>query len=252
MVFLKKELKEYYRSGRLFIIGIAALLVGLMNVAVAKLTPWLLETLADSLEEAGMSVTAKTVDASACWQQYYKNMPMFLIIILVVFAGSFAKEYGKGTLLLVVTKGYPRSKIFIAKTLMMIGCYTLASFICFGLTYFYADFYWNNSVVSDIVPAAFLYFVFGLLLVSVIIFFSSFISEATGIIGATAGYVMLLYLLGVIPKLKKYLPIKLSEAESLLYGKAGIPDYTPALIISLTLIVGFIILGAVFFKKKKL
>ena len=252
MVFLKKEFKEYYRSGKLFILGILSFLMALMNVAVAKLTPWLFDMLADKMQESGMSIEVKTIDASACWQQYYKNLPMFLIVILVVFAGSFAKEYTKGTLLLVVTKGYPRKKIFVSKTMMMTGLYSLAYLICFGLTYFYADFYWDNSVLENIILAALLYYVFGLLLISAIIFFSAVFTDATGIIGATAGYVMLMYFLAVIPKVKKYLPIKLCESENLLYGKASISDFTAPLVISLAIIIALFVSGAVIFDKKKL
>ena len=59
----KKETMEQFRSGRLMILGILFVLLGVMNPAVAKITPWLLEILADSLAESGMTVTPVTVSA---------------------------------------------------------------------------------------------------------------------------------------------------------------------------------------------
>ena len=43
--FLKKEWMEYYRTGKLIIIVVIFALFGLMNPAIAKLTPFLMEQL---------------------------------------------------------------------------------------------------------------------------------------------------------------------------------------------------------------
>ena len=250
MVFLKKEFKEYYRSGRLFIFGICALLFGLMNPAIAKLTPKLLEAMADSMKKTGMSIEISSVDASACWEQYYKNLPMLMIIMMIVFCGSFAKEYSKGTLLLVITKGYPRKKIYAAKAALMFSAYLASSLIYFGITWFYSGYYWDNSILSDIFPAAAIYWLFGLLIISLILFFSSFLSDTGGIIGATAGIVMVLYLLSIVPKIKKYLPVKLTEAQALLTKQADIGDFSFAIVLTLLLSAGLTALGGFLFQKK--
>ena len=41
--FLKKEARESLRSGKLVILASLFLLFGIMNPAIAKLTPWMLE-----------------------------------------------------------------------------------------------------------------------------------------------------------------------------------------------------------------
>ncbi len=53
--FLKKEWTELARSGRLLILLVMFLLFGIMNPAIAKLTPWLMEQMAEQLAEAGLS-----------------------------------------------------------------------------------------------------------------------------------------------------------------------------------------------------
>ena len=71
--FMKKEFAEQLRSGRLMILGLLFVLFGIMNPAIAKLTPWLLETMADSLAESGMIITDVKVSAMDSWVQFYKN-----------------------------------------------------------------------------------------------------------------------------------------------------------------------------------
>ena len=61
LALIKKEIKEHIRSGRLIILGIVFVLFGIMNPAIAKMTPWLYEMLADSVAQSGMLVTAITV-----------------------------------------------------------------------------------------------------------------------------------------------------------------------------------------------
>ena len=47
IAFLKKELMECQRGGRLLFLGILFIAFGIMNPAIAKLTPWLLEMLSE-------------------------------------------------------------------------------------------------------------------------------------------------------------------------------------------------------------
>lgn len=73
--FFKKELTEHIRSGRVMIMGIIFVIIGIMNPAVAKLTPWLMDMFAESLAESGMIMTEVTVTAMDSWMQFFKNLP---------------------------------------------------------------------------------------------------------------------------------------------------------------------------------
>ena len=93
MAFMKKEWMEQIRSSRLFILGLIFLAVGIMNPAIAKLTPWLMEMVAESMEEAGLAVVEVKVDAMTSWTQFYKNIPMALIAFVLLQSNIFTKEY---------------------------------------------------------------------------------------------------------------------------------------------------------------
>ena len=81
IAFLKKEVFECIRSGELTFFCILFLIFGIMNPAIAKLTPWMLETLSDSLAEQGMMVTEVTVNALTSWTQFFKNIPIGKVVL---------------------------------------------------------------------------------------------------------------------------------------------------------------------------
>ena len=70
--FMKKEFTEQLRSGRLILLGLLFVMFGIMNPAIAKLTPWLLDIMADSLAESGMIVTDVKVSAMDSWVQFFR------------------------------------------------------------------------------------------------------------------------------------------------------------------------------------
>ena len=52
----------------------------------------MLETLSDSLAEQGMMVTEVTVNALTSWTQFFKNIPIALIVFVFLYSGIFTKE----------------------------------------------------------------------------------------------------------------------------------------------------------------
>ena len=54
IAFWKKEWMELIRGGKFIIFLLISALFGLMNPAIAKLTPWLMESMADSLQDTGL------------------------------------------------------------------------------------------------------------------------------------------------------------------------------------------------------
>ena len=132
VAFFKKELLESARSSKLLLLGILFIAFGIMNPAIAKLTPWMLEVMAEQLAESGMTVTAVTVDALTSWTQFFKNIPMALIVFVLVYSGIFTKEYESETLVLVFTKGLSRYKAVLAKTLLTVMLWSAGYWLCYA------------------------------------------------------------------------------------------------------------------------
>ena len=125
LAFFKKEWMQLWRSGKLMVLLMISVLFGVMNPAIARLTPWLMEQMAEELEETGLLVSAVTVDASMSFAQFFKNIPIVLILFIFIFGGSLVGEWEKGTLIPLLTRGLSRSVVVAVKTTIMVLLWTM-------------------------------------------------------------------------------------------------------------------------------
>lgn len=249
--FMKKEFTEQFRSGRLIILGLLFVLFGIMNPAIAKLTPWLLETMADSLAESGMIVTDVKVSAMDSWVQFYKNIPMGLIAFVLIENSIFTKEYISGTLVLSLTKGLERYKVVISKTVVLTVLWSVCYWMCFGITYEYNAYFWDNSIAQNLMFSVVCWWLFGVMVVALMVLFSAVAKSNTGMLLGTGGVVLVSYLIGLLPKCSKYLPTNLADGNSLIYGLAETKTYMPSLLIAIaTGVISFVISIPIFNKKQ--
>ena len=218
IAFFKKELLDQLRSGKLAVLGLLFVFLGVMNPAIAKLTPWLLEAFADSLAESGMTVTAVTVSAMDSWMQFFKNIPIGLIAFALLEGGILTKEYASGTLLLSLTKGVARYKVVVSKAVVLILLWTVGFGACFGITYGYNAYFWDNSVARGLFFSALSWWLFGVLVISLMILFSTVVSTSGAVCLGTGGVIVVFLLLGLIPPVAKILPTTLADGNSLIYG----------------------------------
>ena len=252
IAFFKKETLEQIRSGRLMITLALFVLFGIMNPAIAKITPWLLETLSDSLAESGMQVTIVSITAMDSWVQFFKNIPMALIAFVLLQSSIFTKEYTTGTLVLSLTKGLCRFKVVIAKAGMLLSLWTVGYWLCFGITYGYNAYFWDNSVAQNLVFSIVCWWLFGVLVISLMALFSTLSSSTSGVLMGVGGVVFASYLVGMIPKIGKLLPTKLTDGNSLIYGLAETKDYTVALVIAAVVSIVCFASSVPIFNKKRL
>lgn len=250
--FTKKEFLEQLRTGKLFILTILFCLFGIMNPVIAKITPWLMELMSDQLAESGMAVVNVEVNALTSWIQFFKNMPIALIIILVMFSSIFTAEYQKGTLINVVTKGLKRWKILLSKTAVMCLVWTFGCLISYGITYGYNAYFWDNSIAGHTLFAAFCFYFLGLWLITVLTFASTLFKTPSTVTLSTGAAFLIAYLLGLVPKIKMYVPSHLMETAELLTEGSKINNYSIAIIITGTLITINILLSIFAFNKKNI
>ena len=252
IAFTKKEFMEQRRSGKMLFLAILFVVFGIMNPAIAKLTPWLMEMFADSLAQSGMTVTEVTVTAMDSWVQFFKNIPMALIAFVLLEGSIFTKEYTTGTLVLSLTKGLPRKTVVISKAIILAVFWTVAYWLCFGITYGYNAYFWDNSIAQNLLFACVSWWLFGLWVIALMILFSCVANASSGVLLGTGGIVLVCYLLAMIPKISNYLPTKLSDGNSLIYAAAEAKDYSSALIITAAMCIIFFPVSIAAFNKKQL
>ncbi|MDE6520412.1 MAG: ABC transporter permease [Ruminococcus sp.] len=232
--FLKKEFFELSRSGKLMILSFIFILFGIMNPAVAKLTPWILEQSADSFSH-GIIIGEVTVTAMDSWLQFVKNIPMAMIVMLIMFSSTFTSEYSKGTLIPIVTKGLSRNNIVISKIVVMIVTWSIGFGLCFGITYGYTAYYWDNSVVNNLMFMVFCLWIMGIFLICVLTLFSAFSNSSPQVMAGVGGVYAVMYILGMFGKIKEYLPTFILDSTSLMTSQSKPADYFNAILITITL-----------------
>ncbi len=250
--FLKKEATEQLRSGKLAILGILFVAFGIMNPAVAKLTPMLLELMADSLAESGMTVTAVNVSAMDSWVQFFKNMPMALIAFVLLEGGILTSELQSGTLTLTLTKGLSRYKVLLAKSAVLLILWSAGYWLCFGITYGYNAFYWDNSVAQSLGTAVTFWWLFGAWIISLVTLLSTLSSSFGGVLLGVGGIVAVSSFVGILPKIDEWLPTYLTDGNSLIYGAATPDEYLAAVSVTLVISAACFALGFLCFNKKTL
>ena len=252
LAFLKKEMMEQRRSGKLTILCILFIVLGIMSPAIAKLTPWLMEMMADSLAGSGLSFTAVSVSALDSWTQFFKNIPMGLIAFVLVESSIFTREYQTGTLILSLTKGLERRKVVAAKSIVMVLLWTVCFWLCAGITYGYSGFFWDNAAAQHLLFSLACWWLFGLLVVSLMILFSTLAGSNTGVLAGTGSVVLVCYLLSFFSGLKKILPTLLMDGTSLIYGFVETKAYAVPLILSAVMIPVCLAVGTAAFNRKQL
>lgn len=250
--FLKKEFTEWLRTGRMIILGGIFILFGIMAPALAKLTPWLMEMMAQQLAETGLTITAVTVDALTSWGQFFKNLPLALIAYVLLCSGIFTDEYRLGTLVPVVTRGLTQRRAAMAKFRVMVLMWTGGYFICFGITYVYNAVFWDNSAASSLMTAVLCAWLFGILVTALITFFSTLSAGSSGVLLGTGGSVAAMYFLSLLPKAEKFLPTRLLSGMSLLSGESTPGSFSPAIVVSLLLTAACTVLSALLFNRRQM
>lgn len=216
--FIKKEFLEQVRSGRFMILGILFCLFGIMNPATAKMLPWLFEIMSEQLAENGMLITGIEVDALTSWTQFFKNMPILLIVFIVMFSSILTTEYQKGTLINVITKGMKRWKILVSKLLIMSVFWTVSYVITFGITYGYNAYFWDNHIVQNLFFAAFGYYLVGLWLISTVLLASVALRSASAVTIFVGAAFVSSYLLSFFPVFREYVPTFILSSNELMMG----------------------------------
>ncbi len=250
--FMNKEFMECIRSGKMLILLILFVLFGMMNPAIAKLTPWMMEMMSDRMGSTGLAVTAVEVNALTSWTQFYKNIPLLLIIFLLLFSGILTTEYQKGTLINMITKGMKRWKIIASKEMVILLCWTAGYWLCYGITYGYTDFFWDNSVLTKIWFPALCLYLLGVWLITVILLLSTIFRSSSSVLVMALGIFAVVYLLGLLPALSSYMPVRLMESTGLLTGIEGADQYLTAIIAVLLLSLGNTVASIICFNRSEI
>lgn len=248
--FTEKEFLWTIRTGKLMFSMILFVLFGIMSPAIAKLMPELMEMMADSLADSGISVVGTTVNALTAWNQFCKNIPMAMIVFLLLFSGTLTGEYEKGTLTMILAKGLARWKVVASKAVMMAAVWTAGYWLCFAVTWGYNRFFWNDDSAAHVIVVGGCYYLLGLWLITLILLMSAVFRTSGASLAAVVCSFAAVYLLGMIPAVKEYLPGFLLSGQTLLVSAAEPADFAAAALITLGVCIVNLIGATVLFTRR--
>jgi ABC-2 type transport system permease protein len=251
LAFSKKEFIENWRTGRIVLLGSLTTVFGIMNPLIAKLTPYLVQSMTNNLAEVGVKVGEIKIDAFTSWGQFYKNFSVFLFLFLLLFSTTLTNEYQKKTLINLLTKGMIRWKIYVSKWLTGLLFWTLSYWGCYLITYIYTAIYWNNLIIPQLEIKSFYAYLWGIWLYSLFLCFSSFFSSSSLVLVSGGISVAGLYLFEMFSKSAHYSPLYLMSGSNILKETIQLNDYWPSLIITCLTILLFLIVGILVFNKKE-
>lgn len=248
LAFTKKEFTECIRSSKMVIMAVVFLLIGIMNPVLAKVTPDILKSLASE----GMTITVADPTALDSWTQFYKNMPQFgLIVLVIIFSGILTNEISKGTLINMLTKGLKRSIVIYAKMTMAAVTWTLSFLIAFGVSYGYTVYFWPEDSCDNLFLAATCLWLFGLLLLAAIMLGSVLLKGIAGSLLFTGGFIAIMFVLDIFPKVSDYNPILLASGNmGLITGVMEASDVVKPVVVSVVLMIAFLLGACSIFNKK--
>jgi len=252
IAFTKKEFTENLRTYKFLIMVVVFLIFGAMSPLLAKFTPELLKMSGLSASAASaLGVGTPTMIDS--WAQFFKNVGQLgLLVVAIVFSGIMANEFTKGTLINMLTKGLKRSTVIFSKLTVAVTVWTLAYLLCLGTCWGYTAYYFAKIGMSNVFISFFSLWLFGVLLIALLIFGGVMFKGILGSLLTAGGAVVVLSIINIIPKFQKYNPATLSgDSMSLLTAHKALSDVLPATIICGVLILLLVTASIWVFRKKQ-
>ena len=251
IAFTKKECTEGLRTYRLIILAAVLLFFGILSPLTAKLLPEILGAV--DLGD-GVSITSPEPSAIDSWTQFFSNIgQMGMLALIVTFSGIMASELSRGTLVNLLTKGMKRHTVVISKFISASFMWTVGYALCLIVCYAYTEFYWPASDISNSLFAFSSLWMFGELLIAILIFGGVLFGSFYGSLLSCFGVIITLALLNIAPAIHRFNPIGLAgDTLSLLSAQKEPADFLPAMIICASSVVLLTAASIAVFNKKKL
>lgn len=250
IAFTKKEFIELWRTNKIVILFFVAMILGFQNPIVAKITPDLMK----NFMPKGIVVNLPKPTVFDSYAQFFKNMvQMGMIIFVLMFSTIMQNEIKQKTLVILLTKGLKRCNVVISKFIVSYVMWTLFYFLSFTVTFLYNMMFWKYEVINNLLLSVTLPWVFGLMLISIVIFggilFKSYVANLLVLIGG----VFSMFLFNFIDFVGKYSPLNLVSINmQLILNRHIEQNICVSVVITLGISFVLFILSILVFNKKEI
>ncbi len=247
---LAKEFCEQWRTWKMIVFLAVFLITGIISPVLAKYTPELLKMVPNLPAGLADLIPAPTMADSVA--QYLKNTEQFgILLVILLTMGVVAQEKERGTAAMLLTKPVSRSAVVLAKWLTGMPV-ALAGLLVDGLACLA-----YTAVLFDPIPFGAFWTLNLLLLVTLGVYLTVALmastlarSQSIAAAGAFGGLVVLL-ILGSIPRVNDFMPGQLAAWGSSLVSKGDVSAW-PALGVSAGMIVLALAVACLRFEREEI
>jgi ABC-2 type transport system permease protein len=249
VVLVRKELLEQWRTMRLPLVSIVFVLIGLGSPLLARFTPEIIRAVAGDQ----LPIVLPRPTAADAIDQLAKNLNQFGALIAILLAmGSVASEKERGTAALLLAKPVGRAGFLLAKLVAIGATLGLATLLAVLAAWFYTLVLFAPLPPAGMAASAVLDW---LLLMSwaAITFLGSTLSRSSvAAAGLGIAGLIVIGVLSAFPPIAPWLPTGVvGPARAFALGISG-PALLPALVGSITVILGSVGLAWLSFRRQEL
>ncbi len=246
---IKKELNEYLKTGKFYILLFVFVFFAILSPVTAKFMPEIIKSMSQ-----GISITMPPSTWRDSFVQFSKNLNQIVFIVIVlVFIGSIAEEKNHGTASLVAVKGVDRRKWVVSKFLFQLLFSLVILTIAFFLCFYYAKLLFPDTQFYPAISSTLLFVVYLFFVLSLTIFSSSIGKNLPQSAGIFFAIFIVINILNMLPKVNPYNPMTLSTIESQwIASKVAWGDTIKPIISTLLFSAILIFSGAIYFHKQEL
>lgn len=250
---LVKETKELIKSYKILILPLIFTVILIMQPIMLKLLPSLLQQ--EGTLPPGTVITMVEPVASDVLSSLLGQFEQLgVITIVLIMMGTIVEERASGVSAMVLVKPIGREKYYFTK-LIIYGLLVIGSFIIgIGVSGYYTEILYSGVVWGNIFKGALVYIPNLILLISIVMFFSSFLKKQLAVAVSAIGVYTIL---AIVPKylgdfISSISPgAGVSAANKILSGVPNVEFFKPVISVSILALV-FILIGWYIFKNQEI
>lgn len=202
MPFLRKELREAWRTGRLPVVALVFFAFGLISPLTAKYLPDILQSAAGSVK-----IVLPPPQASDAVDQFLKNVGGNGIFVAILLAmGMVAREKERGTAAFVLAKPITRQAFLAAKLVALLVTLGVGVLVAGIADYAYTALLFKPLPVAGFIGCAALTLLLLLVYGAVTFFASAALPSALGAAGVGVAFFVVFAALSAQPDIAHYMP----------------------------------------------
>lgn len=166
--FLKKEIKESYRTKRFLILAALFVFFAILSPLTARYMNEIIASLGQDIQ-----IILPDPKMTDSWVQFYKNMTSIcLIVYLIIATGLVSSEKSRGSIMLVLTKRVSRFNFLFSKFVASISLFTLVYIVAILINGYYTYYLFGTFVYDGFWISLILLWLMGVFYTALALLFS--------------------------------------------------------------------------------